>query len=87
MDAPTIAALASLAVALVAFVGLAAPVFMRLGRLEAEVKAGRGRADAQHAETLSEIRRLTDAFLSHSHATDGGIIFRIPPPSGMTPQE
>ena len=87
MDAPTIAALASLAVALVAFVGLAAPVFMRLGRLEAEVKAGRERADAQHAETLSEIRRLTDAFLSHSHATDGGIIFRIPPPSGMTPQE
>ena len=98
MDAPTIAALASLAVALVAFVGLAAPVFMRLGRLEADVKAGRERADAQHAEareradaqhaeTLSEIRRLTDAFLSHSHATDGGIIFRIPPPSGMTPQE
>ena len=128
MDAPTIAALASLAVALVAFVGLAAPVYLRLGRLEAEVKAGRERADAQygesreradaqyaesreradaqlremrewvdvrftqmrersdaqHAETLGEIRRLTDAFLSHSHAPDGGIIFRVPPPSGST---
>ncbi len=98
MDAPTIAALASLAVALVAFVGLAAPVYLRLGKLEGEVKAGRERSDeqyrearersdSQHAETLSEIRRLTDAFLSHSHAPDGGIVFRIPPPSGLNPPE
>lgn len=72
MDAPTIAASASLAVALVAFAGLAAPVYLRLGKLEGEVKAGRERSDeqyrearersdAQHAETLAEIRRLTDA--------------------------
>ena len=131
MDAPTIAALASLAVALVAFVGLAAPVYLRLGRLEGEVKAGkeradyqhsqarehtdvlfaqarehtdamfaqarehtdalfaqaRERADTQHAETLGEIRRLTDAFLSHSHAPDGGLIFRIPPPAGSNSAE
>ena len=109
MDAPTIAALASLAVALVAFVGLAAPVYLRLGRLEGEVKAGRERADyqhsqarehtdalfaqarehadTQHTETLREIRRLTDAFLSHSHAPDGGIIFRIPPPAGSNSAE
>ena len=109
MDAPTIAALASLAVALVAFVGLAAPVYLRLGKLEGEVKAGRERSDeqyrearersdeqfrescersdAQHAETLAEIRRLTDAVLTHSHAPDGGIIFRVPPPSGSTTPE
>ncbi len=97
MDAPTIAALAALAAALIAVVGLAAPVYLRLGHLEAEVKAGRERADAQHAdlreradaqhaETLAEIRRLTDALVSHSH-TDGGIIFHIPPPSGSAQQE
>ena len=98
MDAPTIAALASLAVALVAFVGLAAPVYLRLGKLEGEVKAGRERSDeqyrearersdVQHAETLAEIRRLTDAVLTHSHGPDGGIIFRVPPPSGSTTPE
>ena len=131
MDAPTIAALASLAVALVAFVGLAAPVYLRLDKLEGEVKAGRERSDeqyrearersdeqfresrersdaqyqqlrdwaeaqfrearersdVQHAETLAEIRRLTDAVLTHSHAPDGGIIFRVPPPSGSTTPE
>ena len=131
MDAPTIAAFPSVAVALVAVLGLVGPVYLRLGRLEAEVKAGRERADAQytegreradaqywegreradaqyregrehtdalfaqareradaqHAETLTEIRRLTDAFLSHSHAPDGGIIFRIPPPGSQPQQE
>ena len=117
MDGPTIAALASVAVALVAVPGLVGPVYMRVGRLEAEVRAGRERSneqfrevrersdeqfrevrertdeqfaqaqqrsDAQHAEVLGEIRRLTDAFLSHSHAPDGGIIFRVPPASGST---
>ena len=47
----------------------------------------RERSDSQHAEVLAEIRRLTDAFLSHSHAPDGGIIFRVPPPSGSTLSE
>ena len=98
MDAPTIAALSSLAVALVAVISLAAPVYLRLGRLEAEVKAGRERADAQHAEsrertdaqhaeTLAEIRRLADALGSHSHAPDGGIMFRIPPQGGLPQPE
>ena len=101
----------------VAVLGLVGPVYLRLGRLEGEVKAGRERSDeqfrearersdthyaelrertdlqfaqlrersdSQHAEVLAEIRRLTDAFLSHSHAPDGGIIFRVPPPSGST---
>ncbi len=57
MDAPTIAALAALAAALIAVVGLAAPVYLRLGHLEAEVKAGRERADAQHAD----LRERADA--------------------------
>ena len=98
MDAPLIAALASVAVTFVAVLGLVGPVYMRLGRLEGEIMATRERSDeqfrearersgAQHAETMSEIRRLTDAFLSHSHAPDGGIIFRIPPPAGLNPPE
>lgn len=98
MDAPTIAASASLAVALVAFAGLAARVYLRLGKLEGEVKAGRERSDkqyreaqersdAQHAETLTEIRRLTDAVPTHLHISGGGIIFRAPPPSGSTTPE
>ena len=149
MDAPTIAALASVAVAWIAILGLVGPVYLRQGRVEGELKItreevkltrersdeqfgwarersdeqyrelrswaetqfresrersdeqyrelrawteaqfreARERADAQHAETLSEIRRLTDAFLSHSHAPDGGIIFRVPPPGGPPTQE
>ena len=130
MDAPTIAAFASVAVALATVLGLVGPVYLRLGRLEGEVKAGRERSDeqyrearersderyrelrersdaqfrelrdwaegqfresrersdAQHAETLTEIRRLTDALVAHSH-TDGGIIFHIPPPSSPPPRE
>ncbi len=45
-----------------------------------EIAALRERSDAQHAETMGAIQRLTDAFLSHSHDTDGTIRFRIPPP-------
>lgn len=120
MDAPVIAAFASVAVAFVAILGLVGPVYLRQGRVEGEIKVtrersddqfgwarersdaqykelrewaegqfreSRERSDAQHAETLREIRRLTDAFLSHSHAPDGGIIFRIPPPEGSTSPE
>ena len=46
-----------------------------------EIAFLRERSDAQHAETMSDIQRLTDAFLSHSHDTDGAIQFRIPPPN------
>ena len=45
-----------------------------------EVAALRERSDAQHAETMGAIQRLTDAFLSHSHDRDGTIRFRVPPP-------
>ena len=45
-----------------------------------EIAALRERSDAQHAETMAAIQRLTDAFLSHSHDTDGAIRFSIPPP-------
>lgn len=148
MDAPTIAAFASLFMALVAVIALASPVYLRLGRLEGEVTAtrersgaqyaeakersdaqyrellerhrelkewaegefresrerseaqyrelrewaegqfreSRERSEVQHAETLAEIRRLTDALVSHSHA-DGGIIFHIPPPPVPPRQE
>ena len=141
MDAPTIAALASVAVAWVAILGLVGPIYLRQGRVEGEIKAtrersddqfgwarersdaqyrelrewaegqfrearersdaqhrelrdwaeaqfreARERSDVQHAETLTEIRRLTDALVAHSH-TDGGIIFHIPPPSGPPRQE
>ena len=45
-----------------------------------ELAAQRERSDAQHAETMGAIQRLTDAFLSHSHDADGTIRFRVPPP-------
>ncbi len=46
-----------------------------------EIAALRERSEAQHAETMGAIQRLTDAFLSHSHDTDGTIRFSIPPPA------
>lgn len=50
-----------------------------------EIAALRERSDAQHAETMAGIQRLTDAFLSHSHDTDGSIRFSIPPPPSTLP--
>ena len=50
-----------------------------------EIAALRERSDAQHAETMGAIQRLTDAFLSHSHDIDGTIRFRIPPPLATPP--
>ena len=52
-----------------------------------ETAAMRERSDAQHAETMSAIQRLTDAFLSHSHDADGTVRFRIPPPATPPPGE
>ena len=51
-----------------------------------EIAALRERSDAQHAETMAAINRLTDAFLSHSHDTDGTIRFSIPPPPAAPPE-
>ncbi len=51
-----------------------------------EIVASRERSDAQHAETMAAINRLTDAFLSHSHDTDGTIRFSIPPPPAAQPE-
>ena len=50
MDAPTIAAFASAAVALFALLGLVGPVYLRLGKVEGEVKANRERSDEQFRE-------------------------------------
>ncbi len=50
MDAPMIAAFASLFMALIAVIALASPVYLRLGRLEGEITASRERSDAQYAE-------------------------------------
>ena len=50
-----------------------------------ELAAARERSDAQHAETMAAIQRLTDAFLSHSHDEDGTIRFRVPPPDQPPP--
>ena len=52
-----------------------------------ETAAMRERSDAQHAETMSAIQRLTDAFLSHSHDADGTVRFRILPPATPPPGE
>ncbi len=64
------------------------PGTLRRGKgADAQYAESRERADAQHAEILVEIRRLADALGSHSHAPDGGIIFRIPPQGGLPRQE
>ena len=52
-----------------------------------EIAALRERSDAQHTETMAAIQRLTDAFLSHSHDTDGTIRFSIPPPPAAPPDQ
>ena len=52
-----------------------------------ETAAIRERSDAQHAETMGAIQRLTDAFLSHSHDADGTVRFRIPPPAALPSDE
>ena len=57
MDAPTIAAFASAAVALFALLGLVGPVYLRLGKVEGEVKANRERSDEQ----FREARERSDA--------------------------
>ena len=67
MDAPTIAALASVAVALATVLGLVGPVYLRLGRLEGEVKATRERSDDQFGwarersdAQYKELREITE---------------------------
>lgn len=61
--------------------GLLSQLIMR------EIAALRERSDAQHAETMAAIQRPTDAFLSHSHDTDGTIRFSIPPPPTAPPDQ
>ena len=78
-DPATIAAFAAALLALIALIGLAAPIYSRLGQLEAEIKHSRELADARHRETLEEIRRLTEALVSHYHSPEGGVIFTVPP--------
>ena len=52
-----------------------------------EIAALRERSEVQHAETMAAIRRLTDAFLSHSHDTDGTVRFSIPSPPADSPAQ
>ncbi len=47
-----------------------------------EIEHSREVSRAEHEATRAEIRRLTDALLSHYHDEDGNVRFRIPPPSG-----
>ena len=68
MDAPTIAALASVAVAWIAILGLVGPVYLRQGRVEGEIKATRERSDEQYREArerseerFRELRERSDA--------------------------
>lgn len=47
-----------------------------------EIEHSREMERAEHEATRAEIRRLTDALLSHYHDEDGNVRFRIPPPLG-----
>lgn len=75
-----ITAIAAVLLALFTLIGLVAPIYSRLGHLEAEIKYSRELADARHQETLEEIRHLTEALISHRHSPDGDVIFTVPPP-------
>ena len=52
-----------------------------------EFAALREHLDAQHAEKMAALQRLTDGSLPHSHDTDGAITFRIPPPAAAAEQQ
>ncbi len=75
-----ITAIAAVLLALFTLIGLVAPIYSRLGHLEAEIMYSRELADARHQETLEEIRHLTEALISHRHSPDGDVIFTVPPP-------
>ena len=67
MDATTIVAFASLAVAWVAILGLVGPIYLRQGHVEGEVKATRERSDDQFGwarersgAQYKELRERTD---------------------------
>ena len=84
-DPATIAAFAAALLALIALIGLAAPIYSRLGQLEAEIKHSRELADARHQEMLEEIRRLTEALISHYHTPEGEVVFTVPPRTAGQP--
>ena len=84
-DPTTIAAFAAVLLSLIALISLAAPVYSRLGQLEAEIRHSLERADARHQETLEEIRRLTEALSSHYHTSEGDVVFTVPPRSAAQP--
>ncbi len=87
-DGPTATTIAALLVVLIAVVGFVGSVHYRLGKQEKndellaqEIPHSREVSDAQHAETMSEIRRLIDALSTHRHETDGETIFRVQIPA------
>lgn len=85
IDGPTATILAALLVVVIAVVGFVGSVHYRLGKQEKndellaqEIKHSREVSQAQHAEAMSEIRRLIDALSTHRHEADGETIFRVP---------
>ena len=93
IDGPTATIIAALVVVLLAVAGFVGSVHYRLGKQEKnnellaqEIKHSREVAEAQHTDTMSEIRRLIDALSTHRHETDGETIFRVPI-GGSTGQE
>ena len=85
IDGPTATIIASLVIVLIAVVGFVGSVHYRLGKQEKndellaqEIRHSREVSETQHAETMSEIRRLIDALSTHRHETDGETIFRVP---------
>ena len=97
MDSDWLLAIATMILSYTAL-GVAASLYIRLGKLESALRAGRERSeaqlrewrerfDAQHEGVLKEIRRITDARLPHSHEPDGSIIFRVPLLTGSAATE
>ena len=80
-----ITAIAAALLALAALIGLVAPIYSRLGHLQAEIRHSQERADAQHQEILAEFRRFTEVINSHRHPPDGEAIFTAPPRTDAQP--
>lgn len=86
-DATNIAAIAAVVLALIALIGLAAPVYSRLGQLEAEIKHTRDLNRVEHEATRAEIRRLTEGLSSHYHDSEGRVIYVLSSPSDQPQTE
>ena len=52
-----------------------------------ELRTLEQRMNQNHETLRSDIRRLFDAMVSHTHDTDGNVVFRVPPAGALSEPE